>query len=417
MFKKLRRRIIIIELAAFFMVTFVIVGFINIETHYQVNKNANQILNVLKENNGMIPKMKDNKNSDDVDEDKDLGFGTKFNNETRYTTRYFSVKTDEEGNIIEQDLSHIASVSKNKIENYTATVLRRNRERGAVGDFRFLKVKNGNITVIYFVNCYSQLKYLRYMMEISLGIGALCLVIITIFVYILSGKAIEPMKKNMERQKRFVTDAGHELKTPLAAISVNADVLSLQIGENETLNKIKKQTAKMDTLIQEMLTLAKMEDFDFENEQFTEVNMSNLIRDCVAEFDAAIAKKEIRLKENISEDLILKGQEREFNRLISVLMDNAVKYCTEKGKITVTAKKNRNMVHVVVKNTAENIKEIDLKRLFDRFYRTDSSRSRDTGGYGIGLSIAKAITDRYKGSICAKKGKGEVSFIFDIPIK
>ncbi len=417
MFKTLRRRIIIIELAAFFLVTFVIVGFINIETHYQVNKNANEILTVLKENDGKIPKMNEAKESGNLDEDRDFGFGTKFNNETRYTTRYFTVKVSSEGDIVEQDLAHIATVSQETIDKYVRIAFIRKLDRGSTGNYKYLKVHNGDETTIYFVNCYSQLKYVRYMMEISLGIGAVCLILVTIFVYILSGKVIEPMEKNMERQKRFVTDAGHELKTPLAAISVNADVLSLQIGENETLNKIKRQTAKMDTLIQEMLTLAKMEDFDFENEQFTEVNMSNLIKECVGEFDAAIAKKEIRLKENIAEDLILKGQEREFSRLISVLMDNAVKYCTEKGKITVTAKKNRNMVHVVVKNTAEDIKDKDLKHLFDRFYRTDSSRSRDTGGYGIGLSIAKAITDRYKGSICAKKGKGDVSFIFDIPIK
>ena len=283
MFKKLRWHIILIELGAFLFITVLIVAAINIGFTAQINRNAHQLLSMLEKYGGIIPEVVDSysENGEDntqikiiydndsaTDDEKiqhfdsdfsDLGFGLRFSDETRYTTRYFWVLLDDNNIIIDEDLSHIAAQSVYDVQNYVHAAVKSSRLESHSGKYYYLKVPEEDKTRIYFVDCYSMIESRNSLTRTSIFIASIAMIIATAFVWITSKQVIAPLQKNLELQKRFITDASHELKTPLAAIQVNADVLELTMGENPTIDKIKRQVNNMSGLVEEMLTLSRMD--------------------------------------------------------------------------------------------------------------------------------------------------------------
>lgn len=426
MFKKLRLQMILIELLAFVIFTVIIVGAINIIFVVQVNQNAHVVLQMLSENNGKFPKLSSSEAMPSTNDeqpqktyDYSLGFGQKFTEESQYITRYFLVTLSSDfDTVISFDLDHIAASSQNEIYSYLEQALISGREEGSADQYRYLKVKNSNgTTTIYFVDCTTQLSYINYIMQISVGISFICLLIASVFVWLFSKKAINPLKENMEKQKRFITDASHELKTPIAAIQANADVLELVVGENETIDKIKRQTKHLTSLVNELLSLARTDTVSLDKSQFELTNLSSLCKETLKEFESRALSKNIEYDFNIKDNIKIKAAPQDISRLISVLTDNAMKYCKDDGKVVAVLTNTLHYAKFDISNTSDSISQNDLTHLFDRFYRIDSSRSKDTGGYGIGLSIAKAITDNHKGRIYAKNDKDCVHFVVELPLR
>ena len=438
MFKKLRWQIILIELGAFLFITILICGTINLIYSSQIKQNAHQVLTIIAKNRGdfqsfldrydeIVDKAQYNRASGDQANDTiekiynyfkiKSGFDIKINEETPYTTRYFWATVDEKDEIIDWDVSHISYESVDDIDEYVNIAQKSKKTEGSADKFRYLKEENGKNTTIYFVDCYSQISYKDYLLMTSLYVALISMLLATIFVWFFSKKAISPLQKNIETQKRFITDASHELKTPLAAISANIDVLELTEGENQTTNKIKHQISQMSGLIEEMLTLSRMDNAQIKAEDFEDINFSELVEQKTSEFFAIAQSKGKSIKTDISSDINIKGIRSGLERLVSVLCDNAVKYCTDGGEIIVSVGASSSVVKLEVSNTSENLNDEDLKHLFDRFYRTDSSRSKETGGYGIGLSIAKAVVDQHKGKISASSKHNIVKFTVELPIK
>ena len=248
----------------------------------------------------------------------------------------------------------------------------------------------------------------------SLLIGALALIAMFILVYIFSGQAVAPVVESLDKQKRFITDAGHELKTPLAVISANVDVLELESGKSEWTSSIKNQTKRMNDLVKNLLTLSRMDE-EVINVVYTDTDISNVIKETASSFEAIATSKGKNYRMDIEEGIHITGDKNALTQLTSLLIDNAMKYSSEKGIINVSLSKNKNIVFEV-SNTCDFIPEGNLDRLFDRFYRADSSRSRDTGGYGIGLSVARAIASSHGGTIEAKRdGDKVIRFIVTLP--
>nr|WP_302627460.1 HAMP domain-containing sensor histidine kinase [uncultured Eubacterium sp.] len=417
MFKKLRKQIILIELAAFLFVTIIILASINIVSHNQMHKNAHQVLVMLSENNGQL------KQSDNIYnkyKNYDIGFNAKLNEETPYNTRYFYVELDKEGNIDNYNLNHIAAISDKDVAKFVKRIYRLPRDEGSVSTYRYLKKETDSGMTIYFVDCYMQNKYVSYIFKISLLVGFICMIIILLVVYFLSGKVIKPMEKNMEQQKQFITDASHELKTPLAAISANVDVLEL-INDNpdsiDTTKKIKRQVSQMSTLINEMLALARMNSMESKNEAPVSINVSSLLEQQIDDIMPIVKSKDITLHHEIANDLSCMGKLKEISRLFSVLLDNATKYCTSGGNINISLAKEGKNIHFKISNSSEPIDKHDLEHIFDRFYRANKARTRAEGSYGIGLSIAKAIVENHNGKIVAKNVADGIQFSVVIPQK
>jgi len=245
---------------------------------------------------------------------------------------------------------------------------------------------------------------------ISCLVGFGSLVVVTVLVALFSRRAIKPMVENMERQKRFITDAGHEIKTPLAIISANTEVIEMLDGENEWTQSIRHQTKRLSELVQMLLKLAKMEGEVQREMTVTEFNISDAVIDVAEPFITLAKSKNKDLTLDVAEGLSFTGDESQIRELTSILTENAVKYAEENTEIKLTLARHGKETVLSVFNKGEPIAEESLPKLFDRFYREDSSRTRDTGGSGIGLSIAKAIVDSHKGRISAKNTDGGILF-------
>ena len=265
--------------------------------------------------------------------------------------------------------------------------------------------------LIVFLDCHSKLDTFFSFLLLSLGIGVLCVLVVFFLVSVLSKQAIKPIVQNMENQKRFITDAGHEIKTPLSIISANADVLELTGGKNEWVDSIRNQTMRLDGLVQDLLTLSQMEE-DQSEYAFSPVSLSDMVETVAASFRTVAFSRQISFSVSVEKDIVIDAQENSIRKLLSVLIDNAVKYAGSSGWVVIRLWAEEKVVHLDILNSCENVEKLDFQKLFDRFYCADQSRSRVTGGYGIGLSIAKAMS-RYTRQklLFGRKGKKESAFL------
>ncbi len=238
--------------------------------------------------------------------------------------------------------------------------------------------------------------------------------LVFILVSVFSKRAINPVVRNMEKQKRFITDAGHEIKTPLAIISANTDVLELTTGESEWITSIRNQIGRLDKLVKNLLLLARMEEGNIERTR-QEFDLSRCVKRIANSFLAVAESQSKRLSISIVPHIQLHGEEGAMEQLISTLLDNAMKYSDTNGEIRISLMPLKKGIKLEVYNTVEYIESKNLDRFFDRFYRADESRSRETGGYGIGLSIASSIVEAHHGRISVHSDDGR-SVIFTVII-
>ena len=231
---------------------------------------------------------------------------------------------------------------------------------------------------------------------VLLGCGALVLILI----FLLSKKAVKPIAESYEKQKQFITDANHELKTPLTLILTNLDIAEEELGKNEWLDDIRSEGHRMAELVNQLVSLSRMDE-DGQPLNITEVSIGRIVYETVSEFEPLAKERGKALTECIDKEITHLGDEALLRRLVGILMDNAIKYCDQDGEISVSLRRGRRIL-LTVENTYVAVSELELERLFDRFYRADKAR-KFIGGYGIGLSMAKAIVEKHKGEISAYK--------------
>ena len=224
---------------------------------------------------------------------------------------------------------------------------------------------------------------------------------VLILVIVLSKRIVKPVIESYEKQKRFITDAGHEIKTPLTVIDADAEVLEMDCGDNEWLKDIRKQTAKLKDLTNNLIYLSRMEE-NQDNVVMIDFPISDIVEETAASFQALAVTQEKTFDCEIEPMLTYYGNEQNIQRILEILLDNALKYSKPGGHISVNLKKNGKGVSLSVYNTAEHVSKENISHIFERFYRLDESRNSKTGGYGIGLSIAYAIVQAHKGKITAE---------------
>ena len=312
------------------------------------------------------------------------GPGQERDPEAPYTTRFFLVKLDENEEITKVSTDFIASVTQEEAEEYARNVLNGKRKKGYYKNYRFQIISDNNGKIVIFLNCSMELHSAWNVLLISCLMGIVCFFIVFLLVLLLSRRAMEPYIRNMERQKRFITDASHEIKTPLTSIATSVDVIEMEHGTDEWTDNIHKQTAKMSRM--------------------------------VAEPFASLAKAQGKAyTQRIEENLTLCGNPDSIRQMISILLDNALKYSDEHGSIRLDVYKVHGKTKIEVFNTCILEDTRNLSRLFDRFYHPDDSRSKKTGGTGIGLSIAQAVAEAYGGKIKVHSKDGK-SILFQVSI-
>ena len=377
------------------------------------NRQADQITAIISENNGTVPQLKDYKQQQKNSQSFERYFNN-YNEDSSYRTRFFRIFLDEEKKVTNVNMDHIAAVDEKKAVRMTKIAMLRRGKVGLVGSYRYRKeYKDGQVRSIIFLDCKENQSFYRLAVTITIAVSTLLTCLITVIFAIASKRAVRPFEINSNRQKQFITDASHELKTPLAIISANAEVLQYKGDGNEWTQNIIDQTKHMGKLINQLLVLAKLDEVQEKSEK-QEVDLKQLLEETIEPFEEVATQKKVTLKLHLEEGVTIRVNREQIAQLVSILTENAAKYVNDGGKIVWRLTKTQHGAVLVVKNTTE--KELpDTKRMFDRFYRSDSSRSSKTGGQGIGLSIAKKIVDSHKGSITAKAEDGVVTFRVSLP--
>lgn len=315
-------------------------------------------------------------------------------------------------------------ISKEDIANLVQKVASVKKDRG------FIKYNDNNYvycirkgpfgTSIVFQDCANYFKYLNKLILEFVIIGIGSLIILFVLSIVIAKKAIKPVEAAYDSQKRFIGDASHELKTPLAIIKTNIDVLNSNQedtikSQQKWFNYISFQTERMSKLVNNLLYLARSDNNEvLGKESF--FNASEGVMNQVLTFEAIAYENNVNLECNIQDDINYFADKESINQLVGILVDNAIKHSFENTNINISLVQDKQKMIFSVMNTGETIPQEDISKIFERFYRVDKSRERERGGYGLGLSIAKSITTRYKGKIYAKSLNNITQFTVELPM-
>ena len=438
MVNKLRTKFVITAMLSLLLILVAMIALINIINVSKTISQADDMLMILADNDGYFPVMKGHANPNnpnkpvgaDDPENEDLrnhvygGPADPFrfdrlsdirSAEMPYQFRYFFVRTDKDGNVLETDVLHIATVTEDEAKEFAASIQPSGKTKGFYHTYRFLtRQEDDGTSLIIFADISSQLLNAFSLLGQTMLVGLCTLIAMFILVFLFSGRAVAPVVESLEKQKRFITDAGHELKTPLAVISANVDVLEIESGKSEWTTSIRNQIKRMNTLVKNMLTLSRMDE-EVMQVVYSDFDMSSVIKETALSFEAIAETKNKNYKMDIEDGIHITGDKNAINQLANLLLDNAMKYSSANGNIQVLLSKGKNIV-LEVSNTCDDIPSGNLDRLFDRFYRADSSRSRESGGFGIGLSVARAIAVSHGGNIAAlRDGDKLIRFVVTLP--
>lgn len=404
MIYSLRKKFILISTISVFSVLFVIFVIMCVMNLMQLNHTMDTLVDAIVSNDGVFPEHDESGRPFPSGGSSYMDIITK---ETPFSTRFFTAWLGEDGRVISVNVESVFSISEAQSREYVEDALEKNSERGWVSNYRFRIFWSGNGTAIVFVNGeMNRMMSNRFLLTaflVLVGSGMAVLVLIII----ISKRAVRPVAESYEKQRQFITDANHELKTPLTLILSNLDIVETEVGKNEWLDDMRSEGERMRTLINQLVTLSRMDE-DHANLCICPFDLSNAVLDTASEFQLLADERKEALSAEVEPSVEYHGDEGLIRHLLAILLDNAVKYCDDGGKIKVTLHKRRHPV-MIVENTYGNVDDLELERLFDRFYRADKSRAFD-GSFGVGLSIARAIAKNHHGDISAYKKERTIGF-------
>ena len=407
MFRRLKIRFILLASAAIVCILLTMIAVLNSVRFLQTNGEIQAVLNILSANNGDFPSVEETAESLQND---------RITIDTIYQYRYFSVVYNEDKTLYSSNLDHLSNLSKEQALSYANKAIKDSRNSGVfrVGSqFYSYQITQDSKTKRYLLVVLDSTNYLESRNDFFWLSIQLCFYSFIFFVLVVSGFsnfAIRPYIKNYENQKRFITNAGHELKTPLAIISANTELQELMTGENEWTESTKDQVKRLSNLINQMVVLARLEEQP--DVTLVDVNFSEVVKKVAGNFKSVIEKAGKKYEIKLQEDIHVKATEDELYELVSILIDNACKYCDEDGQIfvTLTKAKRGKRARLTVANSYADGKNVDYSRFFDRFYREDESHNQKQLGYGIGLSMAESLVRIFKGRIWVSYKKGLIGF-------
>lgn len=473
MIKKLKIRFIILAMISLTVLLSLIVAGMNIANYRNVVCDADERIEVLEENSGrlfggpsgMMESGNNNNNmntpsvgastddrdvfdADDrdyIDSDDDNNYfgpkgpgGPSMSRDEAEESRFFTVTVDSTGEVLECNTGRISAVDTDEAKEYAAKAIASGKDEGFVEEFRYdISDDSGDIRIV-FLDCGRVLEsfrdFLRYSVIMSLIGLAIMFGVITYF----AGRIVKPVAESYDKQKRFITDAGHEIKTPLAIIKANIDLMDMELDSAETsgtaegrskavgelresLGDINDQVDRLTGLTNDLVYLSRMEEAE-NSLVMTEVPISDIVEETVSSFEPLAAEKGKDICKDIEPMVSVQGSSKELEKLVSILMENAIKYSIGPSKIDIKddecgmpappeivvsfGKDGRNAVLKISNRTENELTNESLSHVFERFYREDSSRNSETGGHGIGLSMASAIVKAHGGEISAKTTDG-----------
>lgn len=417
MILRLRKKFIMIAMTSMLAVLGVIVVSINLINYANVLENIRQRMEVLSENGGRFPKegKPSEKPQPEPFEKKekrelfDFG-GNGINPETPFETRFFTVVLREDGEVISIDTGNIASIETKGAAEYAVLLFEQGKTEGFLEHYRYLKLQQEEGWMYIFLDCNRELSSFSSFMLVSIIISLLAVLLVFLFLLFFSKRAVRPIAENYRQQKEFITNASHELKTPLAVIQAATEVLELDYGESEWTQSIKNQVERMNQLTQKLVFLAKSEE-QAEQLRMQEVLLSRVVKEAAEVICPMAEAGNKKLVLSLEENIVVRGNEPLIVQLLTQLLDNAIRYTDPEGQIELLLKRNARRISLVVKNTCRGLPSGDQDILFERFHRSDASRNSKTGGHGIGLSVVKAIAGLHKWEIHSRSD-GEAMYFY-----
>lgn len=395
MIKKTRQKFMTITIAAISLVLMLILGILNISVYGGIYFSAKDNIELIRERRGFV--FSSEIPGDVFEGDYGGQFSDIMNASGKVSYMYVRISNNNTGApFITTNMSD--TYSSDTIYFIAKTLADSGMRDGIYKNLMYEVTVDDLNTTVVIIDVSGDMSLLRNLMLFSVIIIVLSIVFVFIFTYFLSKWAVRPVQTAFENQQRFISDASHELKTPLTVISANADVLESEIGENKWLSNIKSQSVIMNELVHDLLDLAKLDETRDEM-ILSEFDLSSVVLSKALEFECTAFEKGKTFEQNIAENLMYRGNEDTIKHLVTILIDNAIKHSDEHGIIRVTLTSNGSRRILQVYNTGNGIRNEEKGKIFNRFYRSDKSRSRETGGYGLGLSIAKSIVDTHNGII------------------
>lgn len=393
MIKKLQMRLIAVSMLSLLLVLIVIVGSINLFNFRRVAHEADGILTFLSDHGGTFPSS--------GPPFEDWPGPRPMSPELPFESRYFSVELASDGSVVSTDTARIAAIDDETAADYALRAVRRGDEYGFAGDYRYYAQSDeqGGYHII-FLDCWRSLTNARDFLGTSCWVSLAGLLAVLLLVVLLSKRFVRPISESYEKQRRFITDAGHEIKTPITIIDADAQLLEMEIGDNEWLRDIQTQSRRLADLTSDLIYLARIEELQ-DQLPMIEFPFSDLVSELAQSFQALASAQGKSLAIDVEPMLTLRGDEKSLRQLVSILLDNALKYSDAGSDISVSLHQQERHLCLKVCNATHSIDPRDLEHIFDRFYRADPSRNSQSGGYGIGLSIASAVVSAHKGKISA----------------
>ena len=418
---QMRNNFILASTLSFFLVMLLMGGLIYAFILITDRNEARQIMKYIVENDGDLPEYPGTISMDEMNDEDDwslaffFGTGNVMDGSEDFAvrTRYFAVLFDENDEVDEVKSRHMANVDDDKAEYYARLVRKRLFRLGSFGKYYYYvdQRENGEGTIVIYLDRTSQIFIVTRVFFITLILLVTGSLIAFVIMRVISHRIVRKEVENIRLQKQFITNASHELKTPLAVIRANTEMQEMLGEESEWTQSTMRQVQRMEGLIKNLVMIARSQE-QSGKETFRVISISGPVSETAESFRSVAASENKILQTEIAEHLSIWGDESNIRQLVSLLTDNAVKYCDPGGTIRVSLKKIGKSVVLTVSDSYA--KETDTSRFFERFYREDTSHS-EKGGYGIGLSVAESLTRQMKGTICADWKEGEILFTCRFP--
>ena len=385
MFKSLRRKFVATSVASVVVVIILMASTLNFINYYKMGQRVDDSLYEASKSSALVTIFSDGE--EDMIVTKNTASKTPNNNG-------FSIaKIDENKNVIRSYRDDVLIKGKDDLQKLVTDAVNESSTSGYVGTYRYLKVNNDAGNLVLLLNTQRDLDSFHAFMRNSIIVSSIVILSVFILLVLISKKVIAPIQQSYQKQKQFITDASHELKTPLAIIRSNTDVLELENGDSKWTKNIQNQVDRLTSLVNSLVVFSRMEEKD--TAEKVKFNLSESLHARIDDFEELASFQKKHIIADIDNNIYYRGEQQAIVQLMDILLENAIKYATKETNINITLKKNKKYATMKISNQA-NVKKGDLRKVFDRFYRLDESRNSTIKGYGIGLSMAKLITEKHK---------------------
>lgn len=385
MFKSLRRKFVATSVASVAVVIILMASTLNFINYYKMGQRVDDSLYEASKSPALVTIFSDGE--EDMIVTKNTASKTPNNNG-------FSIaKIDENKNVIRSYRDDVLIKGKDDLQKLVTEALKESDASGYVGTYRYLKVNNDAGNLVLLLNTQRDLDSFHAFMRNSIIVSLIVILSVFILLVLISKKVIAPIQQSYQKQKQFITDASHELKTPLAIIRSNTDVLELENGDSKWTKNIQNQVDRLTSLVNSLVVFSRMEEKD--TVEKVKFNLSEALHARIDDFEELASFQKKHFNADIDNNIFYRGEQQAIVQLMDILLENAIKYATKETNINVTLKKNKKYATMKISNQA-SVKKGDLRKVFDRFYRLDESRNSTIKGYGIGLSMAKLIAEKHK---------------------